>query len=583
MDLEALLALIDTISTMTDEELAAWRSSLHEAANGLLDNDTESELTGAEIAALLTRVADAIEAVDGQVAARAEADAETEAAIAEQLARINGAEASDGDDEEEAEGDDAESDEDEGEEAEANADEPELEAVSASGEGTPPAPVPTRSPLAQLAGRRPRQRVPAQAKGEERRAFRATAAGDVAGVTAGGEFPTLESVDAALIQRHAAFAGSRQGISEQVTVARFHGDYASDRKVDGSMSAAEITSRFAAVDASITQEAIVASGGLCAPTEAYYELDNVTQAARPVRDSLVRFDAGRGGIRYQPSPKLSDIGTTGGSPNQAIGVVTEDQDTSGATKVYQTVTCGQEQEVVVQAITNILKFGNWSARTFPEKTTVITALAAAAHARVAEIQLLTQIGAASVAVSTAQQLGAGRDLINLATQAATTFRSQHRMAPGAPIRVIFPEWVVGLVQVDFTSALNADPSWLEYQRSDIERILATRGINITWAQDGITGQVLKAQGSASILDWPHNVVWYMFNEGAFKFLDGGTLDLGVVRDSTLNASNDFQLFTETWEKAAFTGIFSAKITSPVCPSGTTAGTKDNTALCDGHS
>lgn len=37
--------------------------------------------------------------------------------------------------------------------------------------------------------------------------------------------------------------------------------------------------------------------------------------------------------------------------------------------------------------------------------------------------------------------------------------------------------------------------------------------------------------------------------GTFIYLDGGKLDLGLVRDSTLQSSNDFRVFGEVFEKA----------------------------------
>lgn len=43
------------------------------------------------------------------------------------------------------------------------------------------------------------------------------------------------------------------------------------------------------------------------------------------------------------------------------------------------------------------------------------------------------------------------------------------------------------------------------------------------------------------------VVWYLFPEGTFSRADAGTLDLGVVRDSTLNSTNDYRYFAESWE------------------------------------
>lgn len=41
-----------------------------------------------------------------------------------------------------------------------------------------------------------------------------------------------------------------------------------------------------------------------------------------------------------------------------------------------------------------------------------------------------------------------------------------------------------------------------------------------------------------------------FLEGTFIFMDGGTLELGLVRDSVLNNGDyDYQLFAESFESA----------------------------------
>ena len=45
----------------------------------------------------------------------------------------------------------------------------------------------------------------------------------------------------------------------------------------------------------------------------------------------------------------------------------------------------------------------------------------------------------------------------------------------------------------------------------------------------------------------------------FQFLDAGRLDLGVVRDSTLDATNDYEVFTEQFESVAFRGFASGAI------------------------
>jgi hypothetical protein len=59
--------------------------------------------------------------------------------------------------------------------------------------------------------------------------------------------------------------------------------------------------------------------------------------------------------------------------------------------------------------------------------------------------------------------------------------------------------------------------------------------------------------------------------GTFVFLDGGVLDLGVVRDQTLVGTNDAVIFSETFENVARRGNDDAAmlIDCEVCPDGST--------------
>ena len=61
----------------------------------------------------------------------------------------------------------------------------------------------------------------------------------------------------------------------------------------------------------------------------------------------------------------------------------------------------------------------------------------------------------------------------------------------------------------------------------------------------------------------------IFPEGAFIHVDGGMLELGLVRDSTLNSTNDFQIFGETFENVARLAPLQATrwITQDICPNG----------------
>jgi hypothetical protein len=65
------------------------------------------------------------------------------------------------------------------------------------------------------------------------------------------------------------------------------------------------------------------------------------------------------------------------------------------------------------------------------------------------------------------------------------------------------------------------------------------------------------------------VQFALFPAGAFIHVDGGSLELGIVRDSTLNSTNDYQIFGESFENVARIAPLQATrwATVAVCPSG----------------
>src|SRR5690606_1205463 len=97
-------------------------------------------------------------------------------------------------------------------------------------------------------------------------------------------------------------------------------------------------------------------------------------------------------------------------------------------------------------------------------------------------------------------------------------------------------------------------------------------INVSWHLDGETGQIFGDQANGALLGFPNELIWYLFSEGTFVFLDGGQLDLGLVRDSTLNSTNDYKIFLETFEGVAKVGVESLRVTSNLAIKGSSSAT-----------
>jgi len=211
-------------------------------------------------------------------------------------------------------------------------------------------------------------------------------------------------------------------------------------------------------------------------------------------------------------------------------------------------------------------------RAYPELIARHNELALVQHAREAEVNLLDKISAASTAVTTSNLIGFGRDFLVQVRRAAVAYRSRHRIDPSTQLKAIVPDWVVDAMAVDLTLSMPGDGT-IALAKSEIEGYLANSNVSLTMTPDQ---NYFGAQGAAALLEFPDSFKWFLFAEGTFLFLDGGTLDLGIIRDSSLVGTNDYKMFVETFEGLAKVGIESLAITSTISINGVAAALRDNT-------
>jgi len=387
-----------------------------------------------------------------------------------------------------------------------------------------------------------------------------TAGADLPGITAGSEFSSMAQVAQALLSRKHGMNRTSGGDGEQHTIATFSTTFPESRRLNPN----DIEGNRAKINAIVSPEAIVAAGGLTAPVETSYDIFELGETSvRPVRDALAVFGADRGGLRFMTPPVLTDLAG-------AVSVWTMQDDIDASTpespnpvKPCLRVAAGVEVTVYTDAIPLCLTFGNLGARAYPELVERHTQLAMVQQARFAETRLLTRIGALSTQVTAAAELGAARDIFVQIEQAAAAYRSRYRLDPSSPLRTIFPEWFKNALRADLTKQLPGDgrDGTFNLAEAEINKWFSTRNINVSWHLDGETGQIFGAQADGALLGFPSNVIWYLFSEGTFLFLDGGTLDLGLVRDSTLNGTNDYKVFVETFEGVAKVGVESLRVAS----------------------
>jgi hypothetical protein len=190
--------------------------------------------------------------------------------------------------------------------------------------------------------------------------------------------------------------------------------------------------------------------------------------------------------------------------------------------------------------------------------------------------LLTTIGNGSVQVTAASVLGAARDVVPVLTKAASYLRNHNRMLPEDKLRVLLPAWLIDMAASDLIFSSGYDAAYYDGVREMFTRVLGeAANLNVAWYLDSGTGQGQLinggvAQAAGALVSFPTTCVAYLYPEGSWLFTDGGTLDLGVVRDSVLNAGNNYRIFAETFENAVFVGLESLAITMNVTASGTYA-------------
>jgi hypothetical protein len=392
-----------------------------------------------------------------------------------------------------------------------------------------------------------------------------TAGADIPGYTAGSAIDDMSGVAEAMAKRIHTLRRVNGGDGEQHIVASVTTKFPEERTLTQ-----DAESNWNKIQSVVGPEALVASGGHQAPFEVKYDIFGLGTAVRPVRDSLPRFQADRGGIRYIVPPVLADYPA-------AVGIWTAANDSaetpSPSAKLSLTVTAASETTVATDAVTLQLQFGNLLTRAYPELIARHNELGLIQHAREAEGNLLTNIGNASTAVTSTSLVGMGRDFLVQLGRAAAAYRSRHRLEADAPLRAIIPAWIKDAMAADLTLSMPGDSTMNAY--AEIEGYIAARGINVTYSLDNAGGTgAFSTQSSGAMNEFPDTFVWYLFAEGTFLFLDGGTLDLGIIRDSTLVGTNDYKMFIETFENVAKVGVESLKVTSTINVNGTASALRD---------
>lgn len=590
--MEEIRDLLARLNELTNEELETAIQRVRDLATELAAGEIDSET-----ADQLTELADALDQFTARQDALQAEQTEREERAQAALARINGT----------AGGEDGEG----GEEQPPAEGQPEEQPAAAA---TPPVAASSRPPLptpGQMRSRNGAPPPPPAAPPPLRATTVIVAAADLgSGISSGQAFDTLtDELAEAFDRRRQAIMRASTGHpqarnraldspGENVPVLTLRTTYPEERRLtdDAQLNRQRIreatSPRAMVAGAQIVQaanpRAVVAAGGLCAPVETLYDIDILGSTSRPVRDALVGFNTTRGGLTYRQQPVFQDSEGATSVWTLADDATIGDPDVADAgPKPCLDVWCPDMDTAYIEAVPFCQTFHNITARFDPESTAANLQAGRIAQARFAENRLMGKIAQASKTLTSPATVSGSRDWLVMTDHVIAYWRNRHRLEDAVPARMIGPRWARDLIRADFCRGLASVEEGFEAMAladAMIAGWFATRGVNIAWHIDG-RAAVAGAAGVVGMPDqfyadvpegspvpgFPNSAEWFIFQEGDLLFLDGGTIDLGIVRDSTLNATNEYRQFAETFEGLAKRGVEPLRIVADAQPTGAVVG------------
>lgn len=380
----------------------------------------------------------------------------------------------------------------------------------------------------------------------------------------GQELPSLDALAQEFISKAQGIPTTRDGRgAARHQVARINNSFT--HTVDERTNPAVVLDLWRSMVNRESQNALVAGGGWCAPSEIMYNFFNIADFDGAI--DLPTVGVTRGGIRYPVSPAIGDVFFQNAGSNPASGfggfafpfsnasdpwLWTETDDiltvTGSVNKPTLRVPCASFNETRLEAYGLTVTAGNLTDNAWPEATQNFIRLLRAAYQHAINARLISLMVTASGGANTIGAVttdGPAPRIYNAVAMAANDYRERYGMSSNEVLEVVLPRYIKEVIRADLALKNGVDKQ--ATTDAEIESFFTVRKVRPQWVGDW---QVRGASqpGNATVqLVWPATVNFMLYAAGTFLHGTGMTLDLGVVRDSVLNAENDF---TAAWAEEA---------------------------------
>ena len=158
--------------------------------------------------------------------------------------------------------------------------------------------------------------------------------------------------------------------------------------------------------------------------------------------------------------------------------------------------------------------------------------------------------------------------------AATDYRARYGMCMDDVLEVVAPFWVKDVIRADLAWRTGIEPR--QVTDAEVNGHFASINVRVQWVNDWQVRGAGQFGNATEIDDWPASATFMIYAAGTFLLGNGLSLDLGVVRDSALNETNDHTAaWSEECHLVARVGHESRQYTINFCVNGRT-GAADGT-------
>jgi hypothetical protein len=331
------------------------------------------------------------------------------------------------------------------------------------------------------------------------------------------------------------------------------------------------------LQAAANPEALVAAGGWCSPSQISYDFFNIV-----CEDGILDLPSvgiNRGGLRWPTSASYADITGNFWSWNETQDIAAVTGTGQSGTKTCIRVPCPAYNEQRLHCDGFCMTVGNLMEDAFPELIANHTRLMMAGQAHRLNQLRITELLNNSTAITGYSVAGSGlvAPVLGNIEMCAIDYREKFAMCVDAVLEVVLPRWLRGAMRSDLRKRTNGELDFMQVTDAQLMSWFDLINVRVQWVGDWQVRGAGQPGNATPITAWPTTVQFLMFAAGTFVLGRGLQLNLGIIRDSVLNATNDHtaEWMEECWLVAKI-GHESRLGTIAICPDGTT-GAADLTA------